>query len=309
MKGGINGLLLLCSAAIAAATVVASKDTQAAAAEFVNKERHTAETVRGSDSILHRNHRQRAVTVGANRNCSFQVYPVKGAIFQARTALRNALAAYRQHPGAADTYNDIVMCLYPGAYDVSRETLSFTEIDSVPAGGQIRITWRSVVPGAAVISGGVQLTGWYPVTLGGGAAYAVSIPTGTFAAGMPVRQLWINGVRSARTVVGDVSSSLGGMKLWTSSGAIGFTTGKAVPSSWLNNTHAIEFTWPIVIANWISPRCTIASIDVATNNITLTNPCGALLFDRANAKTGTLPPPVTAEVRPTPYAHMSFHPL
>ncbi len=56
--------------------------------------------------------------------------------------------------------------------------------------------------------------------------------------------------------------------------------------------QAIEFTWPIVIANWIEPRCTVAGI--SGTNITLASPCSGFLVAR-NVYHSSLPAPVTAE--------------
>ena len=64
--------------------------------------------------------------------------------------------------------------------------------------------------------------------------------------------------------------------------AVGYTTTggtTALPSSWAGSIpNTIEFVWPVVIRNWIEPRCTVASI--AGNNITLSSPCGLHLFTR-----------------------------
>ncbi len=71
----------------------------------------------------------------------------------------------------------------------------------------------------------------------------------------------------------------------------GFIVGH-VPPSWLVNTQAIELTWPIVLHNWIEPRCTIASI--LGNNLTLAAPCGQFLINRSPVHPEP-PTPVTAE--------------
>lgn len=61
--------------------------------------------------------------------------------------------------------------------------------------------------------------------------------------------------------------------------AIGFTTSAPLPDSWTKaKPNTIEFVWPIIIQNWIEPRCTVASI-VGTN-VTLASPCGLHLFSR-----------------------------
>jgi hypothetical protein len=65
---------------------------------------------------------------------------------------------------------------------------------------------------------------------------------------------------------------------------VGYTTATPLPDSWTTGfkPNTIEFVWPIVIRNWIEPRCTIVSIQKIPNgnNLTLASPCGALLFAR-----------------------------
>jgi hypothetical protein len=79
--------------------------------------------------------------------------------------------------------------------------------------------------------------------------------------------------------------------------AVGFTTsGGSLPGSWANTKpNTIEFVWPIVIRNWIEPRCTVAS--VVGNNITLASPCGLHLFQRHG---GAPPAPGRIEAAPPP---------
>ena len=55
--------------------------------------------------------------------------------------------------------------------------------------------------------------------------------------------------------------------------SVGFTTSAPLPASWAQSKPGtIELVWPIVIRNWIEPRCTIASI--VGNNVTVASPCG-----------------------------------
>lgn len=135
-----------------------------------------------------------------------------------------------------------------------------------------------------------------PTTLGGAAAYVAPVPVG-WPASAPVRQLWADGgVRAARTVLTDVAQQLGGMTPWAAAGNVGYTTGADIPAAWaINSTQSIEFAWPIVVANWIAPRCTVASI--VGRNITLAAPCGAHLLKR-NVYASKLPAPVLAEAVP-----------
>ena len=87
---------------------------------------------------------------------------------------------------------------------------------------------------------------------------------------------------------------------WVSTGgkgaptAVGFTTSSPLPASWAKSKpNTIEFAWPIVIRNWIEPRCTVASI--LGNNVTLASPCALHLFNRHG---GTPPAPGRIEAAP-----------
>ena len=179
---------------------------------------------------------------------------------------------------------DVVVCLSPGTYSVANKPLAFL------GGRTRRVTWRSAIPGAAIISGGTPLSSWQPVILGGGQAYVASVPASVGLA----RQLWVRGARANRTVDTNPASTLSGMTPWITpdNKTVGYTVGGRVPTTWMaNNTRQIEFTWPIVIRNWISPRCTLASANATT--ITLVSPCGVFLTG------GVVTPPVTVEAVPT----------
>lgn len=181
------------------------------------------------------------------------------------------------------------VCLQPGRYNLS-QPLQF-------AGDSRSITFRSADPRApAVIDGGAQLTGWSQRTHNGAPAYAAAVPQGVLPDGAVVRNLWVAGQRASRVTLTNPASALGGLTTWSNAAGttLGFKAGH-VPAEWANNTASLEFTWPIVIDNWISPRCTVASIDFGTGNITMTSPCGAHLLHRA---AHTTPPPVTIEAVP-----------
>jgi hypothetical protein len=104
----------------------------------------------------------------------------------------------------------------PGAYPQST-TLAFTSADSGANGFTVR--WRSTVPGAALVHGGVAVTGWVPV----------SGSSTVWSAGLPVseaRQLYVNGVRTLPTVLG---AGLPGTVQQT---AWGYTTTDKSPLAW-----------------------------------------------------------------------------
>lgn len=241
------------------------------------------------------------------------------ALTAARDAVRQLLRSN------ASATSDIIVCLAPGVYDHSSAPLALSHEDDVC--GYVlaesatrdlcrrspprRVRWRGSAAGASIVSGGVQITGWSPTTLGGGAVYAASVPAGTFSSGLTARAFWVAGNRTTRTI-GQAQSLLGPMTAWVSASgdSMGYTVGGSIPAAWAaNNTQLIEFTWPIVIANWIAPRCTIASVDVAARNITLTSPCGGFLVDRTSSKGDAVPPPpVTVEAAPTfPLAAGTFY--
>lgn len=189
--------------------------------------------------------------------CSL-VVPAGSPLSSARSFVADTLAASGGHLDA-----DLVICLGAGVHDVSTTPLHLASEHS-PRSGTGRVVWRTA-PGAAAsatVSGGAQVTGWVPTTLGGGAVYAAPVPPAVAAAGTVVRQLWVGGARASRTVLTSPTAALHGMSLWTSpTGAVGYTVG-AVPDAWLfNGTTSLEFTYPIVLQNWVSPRCTVASID------------------------------------------------
>ena len=241
--------------------------------------------------------------------CAFSVSPGNFSLFDAKSQLRSILQG-TGHVLASDH----VICIHPGRYDVSRTPLTFGPEDSVSGDG--RVVWKAVAPGVT-ISGGVAVTGWEPTTLGGASVFVAPVPAG-FAPGAVVRQLWVAGARASRTIT-DATSVFGTATPWQSADA--YTAGfivERIPAAWSINrcakdeqagvlfpfvtphmlhcsTTSIEFTWPIVLANWIAPRCTIAAISGL--NITLASPCSGFLVAR-NVYHSSLPAPVTAEAAP-----------
>ena len=231
--------------------------------------------------------------------CSFTVDGNATTLFDAQTFVRAEFAELRRN-GKPLSPTPIVVCLAAGTrHDVSRTTLTFSGVnDSGP------VVWRGLGDGV-MVSGGVQLTDWSATSLGGGAAFVAAAPDGV------LRTLWVAGRRASRASVQNVTALLGAMTPWHSADgtSVGFTLaggGAAVPPSWLlNNTRLIEFVWPIVIANWIEPRCCVGSIE--GNNITLVAPCGHFLLAR-NVYAPTLSPPISAEAVPAfPLAAGTFY--
>jgi hypothetical protein len=168
-----------------------------------------------------------------------------------------------------------------------------------------RIVWLGF---DAAISGAIRLQSWQQVAA---STYSVKVPS-SFT-GATVRDLWPAGKsglpprRATRSTLQSPSQVLGTMTPWHSAdGSVGFTTERDIPTAWQDNPHSIEFVWPIVVANWIEPRCCVRNI--SARNITLEDPCGALLMKR-NVYAQTLSPPVRIEAVPTttPSAGSFYH--
>ena len=188
---------------------------------------------------------------GPSSPCSFVAAPT-APLTDAAAFVESTLASSNGH---LDT--DIVICLLSGVHDVSDAPLALGVTHAVRS-GRGRVIWRGE-PGAS-ISGGAQVLGWSPTTLGGSDVFVAPVPPAVVTAGTVIRQLWVRGVRAARTLVTDVSTTLGGMSMWVGDETSGFIAGNVPPSWFVNNTASIEFTWPIVLHNWVSPRCTVASM-------------------------------------------------
>ena len=195
-----------------------------------------------------------ALFLSAATACNLTLAPSAESLATGRAAVAALLAATQGHLAA-----DYVVCLQPGVHSVAAAPHSLGSAHSVRSGAG-RVVWRGLGGGARV-SGGAQVTGWAPATLGGGAVFAAAVPPAV-PQGSVVRQLWVGGARAARTVLGDPAALLRGMALWEGADTVGYIAGE-VPAAWLaNNTQAIEFVYPIVLQNWVSPRCTIASIEL-----------------------------------------------
>ena len=228
------------------------------------------------------------VSASATSACDFMVDASRGASLSA--AREEVRAQLNSTSGKLE--RDIIVCI-DGVHVVApREPFRLDTHDA--SAGPGRVVWRGTSLGAGM-SGGMQVTSWVPTSLGGADAFVAPVPA-AYPSETSVRQLWVGGVRAVRTRA-DVAT-LGKITRWAAGGDVGFTI-PALPLSWSkNSTRSIEFTWASVIANWIQPRCTIASIDMSTKNVTLANPCG---YDADNREAGRgvrLPPPVEIEAAP-----------
>ena len=192
----------------------------------------------------------------AASSCNITLPPSPSSLATGRAAVASLLAATRGHLST-----DFVVCLQPGIHSVASSPHELTGAAHGVRSGAGRVRWRGLGAGVRV-SGGVQVQGWAPASLGGGAVYAAAVPPAVAAQGTVIRQLWVAEARAARTALANPAGFLQGMSLWEGASTIGYVTG-AVPAAWLaNNTQAIEFVYPIVLQNWVSPRCTVASIEL-----------------------------------------------
>jgi hypothetical protein len=216
----------------------------------------------------------------------------------ARDAVRARLAASNSILRA-----DLTVCV-SGTHLIPRDApFTLDAADAVAPASPGRVVWRGA-PGAA-LSGGLQVTSWAPSSLAGAPAFVASLPA-AYPADLPVRALWVAGARAART--SSDGAALGVFTRWASAdnATVGFTTSKPIPAAWANSTTSIEFSWAIVIANWIQPRCTLASVDLATRNITLAKPCGELVDTREVHRKVRVPAPVAIEAALAPLAPGTF---
>jgi hypothetical protein len=247
-------------------------------------------------------------------SCTFNVSPRSSAspLHDAQRTVRGIIArlkAERAESGRIEQAEGrIVVCLAPGDFDLrAAGLLSFEgEADTPPAG--VSVEWRGSPGLSSRLVGGSQITGWAPVILGGGSAYAAPVTAAAgFAPGQAVRQLWVAGARASR-VVAEAGHAFGTLTPWSNGVppsdplyAAGFTA-SSVPSTFAAyfSSMTVELTWPIVIDNWIEPRCVVQSFapDASGGNLTLCGPCAASLTTRANK--GNLPP-VPAFVEALPF--------
>lgn len=221
----------------------------------------------------------------AARNCTFSVAPGLDSLAAAQARVRTLLQT-----SAATEDEDIVVCLQPGRYTHSAP-LEFNQLDSPPR-RRSRVVWHSVEPRAALVSGGVAVTGWTEMSYAGGTVYVAAAPAGAPAV---VRQLWVANTVATRSRI-DPAALLGTLTPWTdaSSGAAGFVAQNipAVLAQDPRMTQALEFVWQSSLQLWIEPRCTVGALDLATRNITLAYPCRKYLLQRADGK---LPSPSRIE--------------
>jgi hypothetical protein len=192
---------------------------------------------------------------------------------------------------------DVAVCIF------GRHVLSRPLVIDIPTHPAVRVEWIGF---GAEISGAIALLSWTLVA-GSNGTFVTKLPP-SFA-GVVVRNVWAAGHRANRSALASPDAVLGEMTAWSDGLDVGFGTEKDVPEEWIaavNSGAMIEMVWPVVIANWMEPRCCISNI--SRRNITLFRPCGTLLLKR-NTLHPTLPPPVIIEAVPTlqPQAGSFYH--
>lgn len=193
--------------------------------------------------------------------------------------------------------NSIAICIF-GKHVLSRPLVIdgplFTSSHDAhtPIHHLARVEW---VGYDAEVSGAIDLLSW---TFYANSTYVTKLPS-SFSAAV-VRNVWAAGHRANRSALISPETVLGHMTAWSDGVDVGFSTSLDVPEDWIaavSSGAAIEMVWPVVIADWMEPRCCIYSI--SRRNITLSRPCGILLMKR-NTLHLSLPPPVIIEAIPSP---------
>ena len=173
----------------------------------------------------------------------------------AQAAIRAALSA---HNGDVD----VDVALAAGVHRVPPGGFVLTAADT-PALGR-RVAWRGPALGAAMLSGGDNVTGWAPST-------DPSLPAGVFTAPVPAalrgstsRQLYVNGRRAARTSR-SAASVLPGLALDTTDcPACSYAVACAEPRAW-SNPSDVEFVYTAVADGWSEARCGVAAVTAGSS--------------------------------------------
>jgi len=176
-----------------------------------------------------------------------------GGLHRAQETARRAIARAVAGTQGAPAVSEVRVLLAPGTHRVERPLQLSAADGGIP--GRLRVVWASADPrNASVVDGGVPITGWQPVTiedmmtgtavtgipdaqgasssspiLSADAPASLRLPGGGW---MPVRSLWIDGVRYNRTRTS--AAALGfpdGARILP---GVGFETSSAVPLMWTN---------------------------------------------------------------------------
>ena len=238
-----------------------------------------------------------------------------------RNLPNNLAAALRSHTSSSDYH----VCFRPNVIYFGSHLALEGARHNHPHGG--RIVWRSTEEGGEegetttpppVLSGGSPLNKWYRCNDGVHCpsedwndvyVHYTSDVANLSSSFLPVRNLWVDGSRIARSYVD-------GDTLGWSVNERGFSTPGKVSSSFVDNK--VELLWPRTIRNWIEPRCVITG--VTGNNVTVDPVCWSNLIQRNNNKLPPVPtyveniitPPSPGEFVSTPlyifYKPSSSHP-
>lgn len=196
---------------------------------------------------------------------------------------------------STSTLNNVIVCLEQGVHTLVSPLILSQENTIKNSTRSVNILFRSEPFGSkAIVTGGTQLTTWNPALYVGENVYVSS-----YVSNITVRNFWVQGMRARRAIIQSSISTLFGTltTFEPANGGVGYIA-ERIPTCLtgidINATNAIEFTYGIVIKNWIQPRCTVASINGL--NITLSTECGIHL--RSRAEGNAIPPPATMEALP-----------
>jgi hypothetical protein len=234
------------------------------------------------------------VSLGHYRGQLNSSIPILTSLHQAAEYVAGILAS----GGFPSSNSSIVICIFgkhilshPLVIDGRHETSS--RVRHTPFYTSTKVEW---VGFDAEVSGAIPLHSW-TLSAGSNSTFVTKLPS-SFAAAV-VRNFWAAGHRANRSALKSPGTVLGQMTAWSDGADVGFSTSQDVPQDWISAVSgkgAIELVWPTVIADWMEPRCCIASI--SRRNITLSRPCGILLLKRSTLHP-SLPPPVIIEAVPS----------
>jgi hypothetical protein len=122
---------------------------------------------------------------GSDTNPGTQARP-----FLSITRARDAVRSFRgRNPHLSDT---VFVRLHGGQYRITGPLMFGPEDSGTPGSPTVFAAYKGERP---VVSGGLHVTRWKEATLDGRRVWSASVPTRSGGTPIPVRQLWVNGVR------------------------------------------------------------------------------------------------------------------
>ena len=188
---------------------------------------------------------------GAAASVHLHVDPSSTTLAGAQEALR---AALQEHGRAVS----VTLTLAPGTHRVPSGGLVLTAADS-PAAGHT-VTWRGSA--GTVLSGGDNVTGWALANDPALPAGVYSAPIPPALAGRSSRQLYVDGVRAARTSRPAQPLLPGLAPDATDCPACSYTVDSSEPAAW-SNPSDVEFVWSGVASGWSESRCALLNVSAS----------------------------------------------